>query len=92
MFGSRLRWLLAALRSVTVRSNTRRVGVSTSRVRSGQRSYGRSRRSDQMFWPKAIGIAVEGVDAASFLTKALKRDIFYNNDERFFRLQERCAH
>lgn len=43
--------------------------------------------SDQMFWPEAIGMAVEGVDSASFLTRSQKRDIFYNNAARFFRLQ-----
>jgi uncharacterized protein len=43
--------------------------------------------SDQMFWPEAIGMAVEGIDSASFLTRAQKRDIFYNNAARFFRLQ-----
>jgi predicted TIM-barrel fold metal-dependent hydrolase len=43
--------------------------------------------SDQMFWPEAIGMAVEGVDSAAFLTRSAKRDIFYNNAARFFRLQ-----
>jgi len=43
--------------------------------------------SDQMFWPEAIGMAVAGIDSASFLTRSQKRDIFYNNAARFFRLQ-----
>lgn len=43
--------------------------------------------SDQMFWPEAIGMAVAGVDSAAFLTRSEKRDIFYNNAARFFRLQ-----
>ena len=42
--------------------------------------------SDQMQWPEAIGMAVEGVESASFLTEEQKRDIFYNNAVRFFRL------
>jgi len=42
--------------------------------------------TDQMFWPDAIGIAVEGVDSARFLTSSEKRDIFYGNAVRFFRL------
>src|SRR5215831_15561466 len=42
--------------------------------------------SDQMFWPEAIGLAVEGVDSAKFLTPSEKRDIFYGNAVRFFRL------
>jgi len=42
--------------------------------------------SDQMFWPEAIGMAIENIDSAAFLTRAQKRDIFYNNAARFFRL------
>lgn len=39
-----------------------------------------------MYWPEAIGMAVEAIDAAPFLTHADKRDIFYNNAVRFLRL------
>lgn len=42
--------------------------------------------SDQMFWPEGIGIAVRTVDEAPFLTPAQKRDIFYGNAARFYRL------
>lgn len=42
--------------------------------------------SDQMYWPEAIGMAVEGIDSASFLTRSEKRDIFYGNAARFLRL------
>lgn len=42
--------------------------------------------SDQMVWPEAIGMAIEGIESAAFLTEAQKRDIFYNNAVRFFRL------
>jgi uncharacterized protein len=45
--------------------------------------------SDQMIWPEAIGMAIEGVESAKFLTRAQKRDIFYNNAVRFFRLDKR---
>ena len=45
--------------------------------------------SDQMVWPEAVGLAVEGVESASFLTKEQKRDIFYNNAVRFFRLDKK---
>lgn len=41
--------------------------------------------SDQMVWPEAIGMAVEGIESASFLTEEQKRDIFYNNAVRFLR-------
>ena len=44
--------------------------------------------SDQMSWPAAIGLAIEGIDSAPFLTDNQKRDIFYNNAARFLRLEE----
>jgi predicted TIM-barrel fold metal-dependent hydrolase len=43
--------------------------------------------SDQMAWPDAIGLAVEGVNSAEFLTLEEKRDIFYENAVRFLRLE-----
>jgi predicted TIM-barrel fold metal-dependent hydrolase len=42
--------------------------------------------SDQMVWPEAIGMAVEGIESAVFLTEEEKRDIFYNNAVRFLGL------
>ena len=42
--------------------------------------------SDQMGWPDAIGLAIEGVDSAEFLTPEQKHDIFYGNVVRFLRL------
>jgi predicted TIM-barrel fold metal-dependent hydrolase len=42
--------------------------------------------SDQMVWNDAIGMAVQGIDTADFLTAEQKRDIFYNNAARFLRL------
>lgn len=42
--------------------------------------------SDQMVWTDAIGMAVENIRSARFLTHKQKRDIFYNNAVRFFRL------
>ena len=45
--------------------------------------------SDQMVWPDAIGLAIEGVESATFLTDAQKRDIFYNNAVEFFDLEAR---
>jgi len=44
--------------------------------------------SDQMVWPEAIGMAVEGIESARFLTPAQKRDIFYNNAARFLRMDQ----
>jgi predicted TIM-barrel fold metal-dependent hydrolase len=42
--------------------------------------------SDNMFWPEAIGMAIEGVESAPFLSSAEKRDIFYGNAVRFYKL------
>jgi predicted TIM-barrel fold metal-dependent hydrolase len=44
--------------------------------------------SDQMFWPETIELAIEGVESADFLSEEQKRDIFYNNAVRFFRLED----
>jgi uncharacterized protein len=45
--------------------------------------------SDQMVWPEAIGMAVEGIESAAFLTNNQKRDILYNNAVKFFRLDKK---
>ncbi|MEP6835638.1 MAG: amidohydrolase family protein [Gemmatimonas sp.] len=42
--------------------------------------------SDQMVWPEAIGLAIDGINSASFLTAAQKQGIFYDNAARFLRL------
>ncbi len=44
--------------------------------------------SDQMVWPEAIGMAVEAINAAEFLTAEQKADIFYNNAARFLHLPD----
>jgi predicted TIM-barrel fold metal-dependent hydrolase len=44
--------------------------------------------SDQMVWPEAIGMAIEGIESATFLSKEQKRDIFYTNAVRFLRLKD----
>jgi predicted TIM-barrel fold metal-dependent hydrolase len=41
-----------------------------------------------MVWPEAIGMAIEGIESAKFLSKEEKRDIFYNNAARFLKLKE----
>ena len=43
--------------------------------------------SDNMYWPESIRLAVESIESADFLTPEQKRDIFYNNAARFFRLK-----
>jgi len=42
--------------------------------------------SDQMVWPETIGMAIDGIESAAFLSPEQKRDILYNNAVRFFRL------
>jgi uncharacterized protein len=42
--------------------------------------------SDQMTWPDGIGIAIEWIEQADFLSGEQKRDILYNNAARFLRL------
>ena len=44
--------------------------------------------SDQMEWPEAIGIGIERINKADFLTEEQKRDIFYNNAARFLKLSD----
>jgi predicted TIM-barrel fold metal-dependent hydrolase len=43
--------------------------------------------SDHMFWPDAIGLAIEAVEAAPFLSEADKDDIFFNNAQSFYKLK-----
>ena len=45
--------------------------------------------SDQMIWPETIGMAIEAIESASFLSEEQKRDIFYNNAAEFLRLSEK---
>jgi uncharacterized protein len=42
--------------------------------------------SDQMYWPDAIPLAIEGVESADFLTPAQRSAIFHDNAARFLRL------
>jgi uncharacterized protein len=42
--------------------------------------------SDQMWWPEAIGLGIERIESAAYLTPEQKRDIFYNNAAKFLRL------
>ena len=44
--------------------------------------------SDQMYWPDAIGEAIESVQTAPFLSEEQKRDILYDNAARFLRLSK----
>lgn len=44
--------------------------------------------TDQMVWPETIGIGIETVNSADFLTLEQKEDIFYDNAARFLGLGE----
>lgn len=44
--------------------------------------------SDQTLWPQAIGLAIETIEQAPFLSAEQKRDILYNNAARFLRLTD----
>jgi predicted TIM-barrel fold metal-dependent hydrolase len=43
--------------------------------------------SDHMFWPDAIGLAIDAVESASFLSESERNDIFYGNAVRFYKLE-----
>lgn len=44
--------------------------------------------SDQTLFPQAIGLAIDTIEGARFLTTEQKRDILYNNAARFLRLSK----
>jgi uncharacterized protein len=45
--------------------------------------------SDAATWPQVIGIGIEAIQSADFLTEKQKRDILYDNAARFLRLDEK---
>jgi uncharacterized protein len=45
--------------------------------------------SDQMVWPQTIGLAVQTIESAPFLTQVQKRDILHDNAARFLRLDRK---
>jgi predicted TIM-barrel fold metal-dependent hydrolase len=44
--------------------------------------------SDQMEWPETIGLGIERIEVATYLTAEQKRDILYNNAARFLRMEK----
>jgi len=44
--------------------------------------------SDEWFYPGFIGLSIDYINQAEFLTETQKRDILYNNAARFLRLSE----
>jgi uncharacterized protein len=47
--------------------------------------------SDQMIWPQTIGLAIETIESADFLSASQKRDILHDNAVRFLRLPGRVG-
>jgi len=43
--------------------------------------------SDQMVWPEAIGMAIENIASADFLSPEQRDDILYHNAARFLRME-----
>ena len=54
-------------------------------AQSAESAHGPTPDRDQRAGP--VGMAVEGIESATFLTAGQKRDIFYDNAVRFFRLE-----
>jgi predicted TIM-barrel fold metal-dependent hydrolase len=42
--------------------------------------------TDSMLWPEAIGIAIESIETATFLSEEQKIDLYYNNAVEFLRI------
>ena len=42
--------------------------------------------TDQMVWPELIGVGIEAINAADFLSLEMKEDIFYDNAAEFLSL------
>lgn len=42
--------------------------------------------SDAAMWPQVVGIGIEAIESAAFLTETQKRNILYSNAARFLRL------
>ena len=42
--------------------------------------------TDQMVWPELIGVGIEAINAADFLSLEMKEDIFYDNAAEFLNL------
>jgi predicted TIM-barrel fold metal-dependent hydrolase len=44
--------------------------------------------SDQMIWPETVGMAIDAIESAEFLTTEQKQDIYFNNAADFLRLDK----
>jgi len=44
--------------------------------------------TDQMIWPEAVGMSIEAIESATFLTDEQKQDIYFNNAANFLKLDK----
>jgi hypothetical protein len=44
--------------------------------------------TDQMIWPEAVGMSIEAIESAAFLTEEQKQDIYFNNAAEFLKLDK----
>jgi hypothetical protein len=44
--------------------------------------------TDQMIWPEAVGMSIEAIESATFLTEEQKQDIFFINAADFLKLDK----
>jgi predicted TIM-barrel fold metal-dependent hydrolase len=44
--------------------------------------------TDQMIWPETVGMSIEAIESATFLTEEQKQDIFFNNAADFLKLDK----
>jgi len=44
--------------------------------------------TDQMIWPEAVGMSIEAIESATFLTEGQKQDIYFNNAANFLKLDK----
>jgi predicted TIM-barrel fold metal-dependent hydrolase len=44
--------------------------------------------TDQMIWSEAVGMSIEAIESATFLTEEQKQDIYFNNAAEFLKLDK----
>ena len=44
--------------------------------------------TDQMIWPETVGMSIDAIESATFLTEEQKQDIYFNNAATFLKLDK----
>ncbi len=44
--------------------------------------------TDQMIWPETVGMSIDAIESATFLTEEQKQDIYFNNAASFLKLDK----